>query len=123
MEIPVSTDHKYLPKEPDDRMLEHALTAVKAANISVKGKLDSAEATERVLLRAAWMAMHDAAALTQSEAVSKASKRMNEILSKSPSSSGQVHIDADEVLCDLLTDLGYGEIVAAYNKIEPKWYE
>ena len=31
------------------------------------------------------------------------------------------HCDADQALCDLLTELGYHEVVAAYLKIE-KWY-
>ena len=31
------------------------------------------------------------------------------------------HIDADVILCDLLTELGYGEVVEAWEKV-PKWY-
>jgi len=31
------------------------------------------------------------------------------------------HIDADTVLCDLLEELGFKEVVELYNKI-PKWY-
>jgi len=31
------------------------------------------------------------------------------------------HGTADRVLCDLLTELGYGDVVAEYDKIE-KWY-
>lgn len=31
------------------------------------------------------------------------------------------HSDADDVLCDLLTELGYGDIVNEYKKIE-RWY-
>lgn len=31
------------------------------------------------------------------------------------------HYRADEILCDLLTALGYDEVVAAYNKVD-KWY-
>ena len=31
------------------------------------------------------------------------------------------HGTADQVLCDLLTELGYGDVVAEYDKIE-KWY-
>jgi hypothetical protein len=37
------------------------MTAVRAANISVKGKLESAEAIERVLLRVAYQAAISAA--------------------------------------------------------------
>ena len=33
----------------------------------------------------------------------------------------QAHINADNVLCDLLTELGYEDVVHEYNKIE-KWY-
>jgi hypothetical protein len=31
------------------------------------------------------------------------------------------HGDADKVLCDLLTSLGYGRVVEAWEKVE-KWY-
>ncbi len=31
------------------------------------------------------------------------------------------HINADEVLCQLLKHLGYGDVVAEYNKID-MWY-
>ena len=31
------------------------------------------------------------------------------------------HINADNILCDLLTELGYKEIVDKFNKID-KWY-
>ena len=31
------------------------------------------------------------------------------------------HVNADELLCDLLIELGYKKIVRIYNKIE-KWY-
>ncbi len=32
------------------------------------------------------------------------------------------HIQADAILCELLTSLGYGKIAKAYNDIDPKWY-
>lgn len=32
-----------------------------------------------------------------------------------------VHKAADKVLCDLLTELGYTNVVAEYNKLK-KWY-
>ena len=31
------------------------------------------------------------------------------------------HIDADEVLCELLREIGFDDIVRMYNRI-PKWY-
>lgn len=31
------------------------------------------------------------------------------------------HGEADDVLCELLTDLDYGDVVAAWRKV-PKWY-
>lgn len=31
------------------------------------------------------------------------------------------HIEADDLLCNLLVDLGYQEVVDAYDKID-KWY-
>ena len=31
------------------------------------------------------------------------------------------HTDADNVLCDLLKDLGYDKVVEEYNKVK-KWY-
>lgn len=35
--------------------------------------------------------------------------------------SEMAHVNADEVLCDLLTALGYDDVVAEYNRIR-KWY-
>ena len=31
------------------------------------------------------------------------------------------HVDADNLMCQLLTELGYGEGVALFKKM-PKWY-
>jgi hypothetical protein len=31
------------------------------------------------------------------------------------------HANADRVLCDLLTELGYGDVVAEYDKVN-KWF-
>jgi hypothetical protein len=31
------------------------------------------------------------------------------------------HVDADNVLCDLLDDLGYSSVVAEYRKVR-KWF-
>lgn len=33
----------------------------------------------------------------------------------------QAHCDADDVIINLLADLGYSDVVAEFNKIE-KWY-
>lgn len=35
--------------------------------------------------------------------------------------SEESHIAADDILCELLLNLGFDKIVDAYNKI-PKWY-
>lgn len=32
------------------------------------------------------------------------------------------HEDADQVLCDLLRSLGYGDVVDAYEAVQPKFY-
>ena len=31
------------------------------------------------------------------------------------------HIDADGILCELLIELGYGELIELYNEVD-KWY-
>ena len=31
------------------------------------------------------------------------------------------HSDADDILCDLLVDLGFSEVVEAFHAV-PKWY-
>lgn len=31
------------------------------------------------------------------------------------------HANADQVLCDLLTELGYGDVIAEYDKVD-KWF-
>lgn len=31
------------------------------------------------------------------------------------------HVDADDILCELLIELGYNDVVSAYNKV-PKWF-
>jgi len=31
------------------------------------------------------------------------------------------HCEADDILCELLSSLGYGEVVDQFNKLE-KWY-
>lgn len=32
------------------------------------------------------------------------------------------HADADDVLCDFISALGYAEVVQAWDAIDPKWY-
>jgi hypothetical protein len=32
------------------------------------------------------------------------------------------HFRADEILCEVLEKLGHTNLVAAYNRIQPKWY-
>jgi hypothetical protein len=32
------------------------------------------------------------------------------------------HLRADEILCDLLTNAGYGDVVAEWEKVQ-KWYK
>jgi hypothetical protein len=46
-------------------------------------------------------------------------ERLKEI--KSNSDTEIAHQDADDVLCDLLSELGYGDVVEKYYEIE-KWY-
>jgi hypothetical protein len=33
----------------------------------------------------------------------------------------EAHVDADDVLCQMLSDLGYEDVVMAYHQIS-KWY-
>ena len=33
----------------------------------------------------------------------------------------QAHYDADDILCDLLTSLGFADVVAEYEKVD-KWF-
>lgn len=33
----------------------------------------------------------------------------------------EAHVDADEILCELLQSLGYGDVVDEYEKVG-KWY-
>lgn len=54
--------------------------------------------------------------MTKEEAI----KQLEE-MSKRVGDTEMSHIEADEVLCELLCHLGYSEVVDAYNKID-KWY-
>lgn len=48
--------------------------------------------------------------------------RALELLEECPKGDPEAaHPLADEVLCDLLESLGYGDVVAAWRKID-KWY-
>lgn len=40
---------------------------------------------------------------------------------KAKSSTEEAHIAADEVLCELLTELGYADVVDEYNKVG-RWF-
>jgi len=47
---------------------------------------------------------------------------INDLLEISKSYDTEIaHHEADSVLCDLLTELGYAEVVAAYHNVD-KWY-
>ena len=51
-------------------------------------------------------------------------KRLQTIVEESHSVGADVeaaHVEADEILCDILDMLGFKDIVEAYNAIE-KWY-
>ncbi len=48
-------------------------------------------------------------------------KKMKEINNNHRVDFELVHIEADELLCELLTELGYEDVVNEYKKIG-KWY-
>lgn len=48
-------------------------------------------------------------------------KRMNEVKQGYADDEEVAHSLADDILCDLLINLGYIELVDAYNDID-KWY-
>jgi len=48
-------------------------------------------------------------------------KQMLELKAKRASDSEMLHIDADELLSDMLTELGYGEGVDVFDSMT-KWY-
>lgn len=49
--------YKEMPEEPTEEMIDHAITACKATNVEVAGKLSDPQTKERALLRAAYVAM------------------------------------------------------------------
>ena len=55
-------------------------------------------------------------AMTREQAI----ERLNELADGLEGIEGG-HIRADEVLCDLLTALGYGDVVKSWRAVE-KWY-
>lgn len=48
-------------------------------------------------------------------------KRMNEVKQRYADDEEVAHCLADEILCDLLINLGYIELVSEYNDVD-KWY-
>jgi len=48
-------------------------------------------------------------------------QQMQEIVDKDGDDEEQEHIDADQLLCDLLEILGFEELIKLYHKID-KWY-
>lgn len=48
-------------------------------------------------------------------------KQLEEIQAKHNGESEPTHFEADALLCDLLTELGFDKLVEKYNKIH-KWY-
>ena len=49
------------------------------------------------------------------------SEKMWRIRIRQDSTPEYNHIDADDVICDLLTELGYGDGVKEFKKMD-KWY-
>lgn len=48
-------------------------------------------------------------------------QRLREFIIRYSDDPEQAHIRADDVLCEILTEMGYEDIVEAFN-IVPKWY-
>lgn len=46
---------------------------------------------------------------------------LDRILKRGSADTESDHGDADDLLCELLVELGYEEVIAAYKKIH-KWY-
>ena len=61
---------------------------------------------------------HDIAKEKQEEILKKYKDKMSETKDKDEESG---HIEANGVLCDLLDELGYGEITEIFNDLD-KWY-
>lgn len=47
--------------------------------------------------------------------------RMQEISEESKQDPESAHVKADDLLCEILTDLGYGDVVNIFNNME-RWY-
>lgn len=48
-------------------------------------------------------------------------ERMKELVKQSKKDAEGPHSDADDILCDVLIELGQVELVEEYNKVH-KWY-
>jgi hypothetical protein len=55
--------------------------------------------------------------MTRKQAV----KELKKLQAKSEDDAESAHVDADDVLCKLLTTLGYGDVVEEFNKVD-RWY-
>jgi hypothetical protein len=55
--------------------------------------------------------------VTQTEAI----RELNELAATGEGDIEAAHGNADGILCELLTELGYADVVEAWNKV-PKWY-
>jgi hypothetical protein len=53
--------------------------------------------------------------MTRDEAIAKLKEAAKSV------DTERAHVVADDVLCDLLTALGYEDVVAAWGKVD-KWY-
>jgi hypothetical protein len=60
-------------------------------------------------------------AIRQLIAIQNRAAEYNSWLQESVVNQHQQHVDADEVLCELLTSLGHEDVVEEYRKID-KWY-
>jgi len=47
--------------------------------------------------------------------------RLNSIINRDGDDTEREHVEADEILCEMLIELGYEDIVELYYKIG-KWY-
>ena len=52
----------------------------------------------------------------------KALERLAEIAGMDIGDPENAHYEADRILCEFLKGIGYRDIVAAYEAVEPKWY-
>ncbi len=57
----------------------------------------------------------------EDERVSEVLRKLHSLATISENDVLEAHIDADNVLCELLIELGYENIVKAYKEVH-KWY-